>query len=99
MALNRTQEAISHYERARDGGVEEAVQFLAERQRRAPLESTRKAVKTAADGIDIDDRVSHAKFGAGVVLDVEVNGTVARITIRFDDGATRTLPSHLIQRH
>ena len=55
-------------------------------------------MKTAADDFDIDDRVVHARFGAGVVLDVETNGSAARITILFDDGSTRTLPAHVILR-
>jgi hypothetical protein len=40
-----------------------------------------------------DDRVSHARHGAGVVVDVDERYTV----IAFDDGAVRKFVTHLVQ--
>ena len=40
-----------------------------------------------------DDRVSHARLGAGIVVDADERYTI----IAFDDGGVRKFVSHLVQ--
>ncbi len=42
-------------------------------------------------GIKVGDRVNHAKFGSGVVLDCEGKGSSARVQIHFEDVGSKWL--------
>ena len=44
----------------------------------------RPAVRTNETGMSIGQRVSHAKFGEGVITDVEGAGAQARVQVNFD---------------
>ena len=47
--------------------------------------------ETAAPGLKLGARVSHPKFGAGVVLAVEGQGPNARIQVNFEDAGSKWL--------
>ncbi len=50
-----------------------------------------KADALADTGIKIGGRVSHAKFGEGVVLDCEGKGSNARVQVHFEDAGSKWL--------
>ena len=50
-----------------------------------------KADALAETGIKIGGRVSHAKFGEGVVLDCEGKGGSARVQVHFEDAGSKWL--------
>ncbi len=50
-----------------------------------------KADALADTGIKIGGRVSHAKFGEGVVLDCEGKGSSARVQVHFEDAGSKWL--------
>jgi DNA helicase-2/ATP-dependent DNA helicase PcrA len=45
----------------------------------------------AETGIKIGGRVSHAKFGEGVVLDCEGKGSSARVQVHFEEAGSKWL--------
>lgn len=49
------------------------------------------AVKTTDSGFSIGQRVSHAKFGAGVIVDAEGSGDAARVQVRFEKHGAKWL--------
>lgn len=98
LALGREAEGTVSLERAAAGGVVEAQEMLQERRRRAALESRPKSAAPVA-GLDMDDRVEHGKFGTGTVVDVEESGgRVVRVSVAFDDGATRGVPAGAVRK-
>ncbi|PID33818.1 MAG: DNA helicase II [Thiotrichales bacterium] len=46
--------------------------------------NSRPAVRTNETGMSIGQRVSHAKFGEGIITDVEGAGSHARVQVNFD---------------
>ncbi|MDX1474806.1 MAG: hypothetical protein R3309_11595, partial [Reinekea sp.] len=42
-------------------------------------------------GLAIGQRVSHAMFGEGVIVNAEGGGAQTRVMVAFDDGKERTL--------
>jgi hypothetical protein len=51
----------------------------------------------AADELDIDDLVQHARFGRGTVVDAEGRGAGARFHVDFG-GTVRILPASSLKR-
>ncbi len=49
------------------------------------------ATKTNETGLSIGQRVSHAKFGEGIITDVEGAGKHARVQVNFDNEGTKWL--------
>jgi len=61
-----------------------------------PLASPRARPPSAED-LDVDDLVTHARFGKGMVVNVEGRGSTARITVDFS-GTERVMPAASLQR-
>ncbi|MGO1894162.1 MAG: DNA helicase II [Luteimonas sp.] len=57
----------------------------------APRRSRGHAVVDDSPGIQIGQGVTHAKFGAGIVTDIEGNGAHARVQVNFDDAGSKWL--------
>jgi len=91
VALGRVQDAIAALASV---SLPEAAALLAELRKQLALQAKRPPAAAPEGELDLDARVTHAKFGGGKVVDVEVTGGRAvRITVAFDDGSERTLPA------
>ncbi|HJR72734.1 MAG TPA: DNA helicase II [Luteimonas sp.] len=49
------------------------------------------AIADAAPGIKLGQFVTHAKFGSGIVTDIEGSGAHARVQVNFDDAGSKWL--------
>ena len=56
-----------------------------------PLQSARFATEPAPGGLRLGQRVRHAKFGEGVILNVEGQGAHARVQVNFEQPGTKWL--------
>ena len=56
-----------------------------------PLQSARFATEPVPGGLRLGQRVRHAKFGEGVILNVEGQGAHARVQVNFEQPGTKWL--------
>ncbi|MFZ7095372.1 DNA helicase II [Luteimonas dalianensis] len=57
----------------------------------APRRNRGHAVVDDSAGFSLGQNVSHAKFGAGVITDIEGSGAHARVQVNFDDAGSKWL--------
>jgi tetratricopeptide (TPR) repeat protein len=87
-ALGRLREALADWEHARDGGAREANAAIVQIQTALAIGGSLRAHDGGdASGVRAGDRVQHAKFGPGLVLEVDDQGERPRAIVRFDDEA------------
>jgi DNA helicase-2/ATP-dependent DNA helicase PcrA len=56
-----------------------------------PLYSSKSQAAAPVNGISVGQRVMHAKFGEGVVINLEGNGAHARVEVNFEYAGTKWL--------
>jgi DNA helicase-2/ATP-dependent DNA helicase PcrA len=56
-----------------------------------PLYSPKSQAATPVNGISVGQRVMHAKFGEGVVINLEGSGAHARVEVNFEYAGTKWL--------
>ena len=89
--LERWDDALAQYEKARDIGDPSAVSAILDLGRkRSLLARPRTSPKDGA--IDVGWTVAHAKLGTGTVLDVE-DGATTRVLVVFENGSEKWLPT------
>ena len=57
----------------------------------APRRNHGHAVVDDSAGFSLGQNVSHAKFGAGIITDMEGSGAHARVQVNFDDAGSKWL--------
>src|SRR3546814_9496815 len=66
----------------------------------APRRNLGHAVVDETPGIALDQNVTHAKFGSGIVTDIEGAGAHARVQVNFDDvGSKRLVLAYRSEEH
>lgn len=60
-------------------------------QRPEPMPKVKRRIDDGANGIRVGQRVTHKKFGEGVVLDQEGNGNSARVQVKFEGSGSKWL--------
>ena len=60
-------------------------------QRPEPMPKVKRRIDDGGNGIRVGQRVTHKKFGEGVVLDQEGNGSSARVQVKFEGSGSKWL--------
>lgn len=60
-------------------------------QRPEPMPKIKRRIDDGGSGIRVGQRVTHKKFGEGVVLDQEGNGSSARVQVKFEGSGSKWL--------
>jgi DNA helicase-2/ATP-dependent DNA helicase PcrA len=58
-----------------------------------PMQKVKKRISgdNDNDGLNIGQRVSHKKFGEGVIIDLEGQGKSARVQVKFESSGSKWL--------
>ena len=56
-----------------------------------PMQKVKRRIDDGEGGIRVGQRVTHKKFGEGVVLDQEGNGRSARVQVKFEGSGSKWL--------
>ncbi len=60
-------------------------------QQPEPMPKVKRRIDDSGNGIRVGQRVTHKKFGEGVVLDQEGNGSSARVQVKFEGSGSKWL--------